>query len=308
MHRTNSRHANEGLAHRTDLGYDRQTLLRFVVYAVPLLVLLQALFGFTVELLDFEPRSGSVIKLALFEQPRVPGQLILGTWLVEASGLIALFLLARGRFGFWWLDGLVAGWVGWIFRGPLLVITIVVAARQPQDAWWTLAFGWWVLYSVCGLSLAILARRSELEPWALSEPAAASMATARRERIGAGSEGADPEQVGPEAGEEAEPADSEEAAAAEAEQRSEDPTALTKLPEPVETRTVDEASEAEAEPVPTSDCPETEDPDGQDQGDKDQPDEDQPDEDQPDEDQPPKDQLDENRSGENPSKPTPENP
>ncbi len=140
-------------------------LLRFIVYAVPVLVLLLALFGFAVELLDAEPRSGSVIRLALFDQPRVPGQLVLGTWLVEASGLIALFLLTQGRFGAWWLDGLVAGWVGWIFRGPLLVVTIVVATRQPQDPWWTLAFGWWALYSVCGLSLAMLARRSGLEPW-----------------------------------------------------------------------------------------------------------------------------------------------
>ncbi len=140
-------------------------MFRFIAYAVPLLLLQLALFGFAVELLDVEPRSGSVIRLALLEQPRVPGQLVLGAWIVEASGLIALFLLTQGRFGAWWLDGLVAGWVGWIFRGPLLVITIVVAARQPQDPWWTLAFGWWVLYSACGLSLAILARRSGLEPW-----------------------------------------------------------------------------------------------------------------------------------------------
>ena len=56
-------------------------------------MLLLALFGFAVELLDVEPRSGSVIRLALLEQPRVPGQLVVGTWLVEASGLIALFLL-----------------------------------------------------------------------------------------------------------------------------------------------------------------------------------------------------------------------
>ncbi len=140
-------------------------MLRFIAYAVPLVILLLALFGFTVELLDAEPREGSVIRLALFEQPRVPGQLVIGTWLVEASGLIALFLLAQGRFGTWWLDGLVAGWVAWVFRGPLLVITIVVAARQPQDPWWKLAFGWWVLYSVCGLSLAMLARRSGLATW-----------------------------------------------------------------------------------------------------------------------------------------------
>ena len=167
-------------------------MLRFIAYAVPLLVLLLALFGFTVELLDAEPRKGSVIRLALFEQPRVPGQLVLGTWLVEASGLIALFLLAQGRFGAWWLDGLVAGWVAWVFRGPLLVITIVVAARQAQDPWWKLAFGWWVLYSVCGLSLALLARRSGLGPWvsvgesgaAAVEPAAAPEASVDGSDVG----------------------------------------------------------------------------------------------------------------------------
>lgn len=137
-------------------------MFRFVIYAAPLLVLELALFGFAVELLDAEPSAGSVIRLALYDPPQVPGKLVFGTWLVEASGLIALYLLAQGRFRTWWLDGLVAGWIAWIFRGPLLVVTIVVAARQPQEPWWTLAFGWWVLYSICGLSLALLARRSRL--------------------------------------------------------------------------------------------------------------------------------------------------
>jgi len=123
-------------------------------------MLLLALFGFAVELLDVEPH-GAVIRLALFDQPRVPAAVVLGTWLMESSGLLALYLIARGRCGTWWLDGLVAGWTAWIFRGPLLVITIVIAARQPQEPWWTLAFGWWVLYSICGFSLAILARRHE---------------------------------------------------------------------------------------------------------------------------------------------------
>lgn len=145
------------------MGYHSNTLLRFVSYALPLLILLLALFGFAVEILDVEPKSGSVIKLAVFDQPQVPAQLVFGTWLLEASGLLALFLLAQGRCGAWWLDGLVAGWLGWVFRGPLLVVTIVVAARQPHYAWWSLAFGWWVLYSVCGLSLSMLARRTELD-------------------------------------------------------------------------------------------------------------------------------------------------
>lgn len=137
-------------------------MFRYFLYAVPLLVLFLALFGFAVDVLDFEPRAGAVIRLALFETPRIPAQVVLGAWLMEATGLVALFLLVQGRTGAWWLDGLVTGWVAWIFRGPLLVITIVAATRQPQDAWWSLAFGWWVLYSVCGLALAVLARRSRL--------------------------------------------------------------------------------------------------------------------------------------------------
>ncbi len=135
-------------------------MIRFVTYAFPLILLFLALFGFVVEVLDLEPRSGAVIRLALFEQPKVPGAVVLGAWIMETCGLLALFLLAQGRCGAWWLDGLVAGWLAWVFRGPLLVLTVVVAARQPQDPWWDIAFGWWILYSVCGLSLAILARRS----------------------------------------------------------------------------------------------------------------------------------------------------
>jgi hypothetical protein len=133
-------------------------LPRFITYALPLLILLLALFGFTVEILDAEPRPGSVLRLALSDAAQVPAGVVLGSWLMEACGLLALYLLARKRFGAWWVDGLVAGSLAWVFRGPLLVITLTVAVRQSQDAWWTLVFGWWVLYCICGLALALLAR------------------------------------------------------------------------------------------------------------------------------------------------------
>ncbi len=136
-------------------------MFRYVFIALPLLVLLLAVFGFAVDVLNLEPRSGAVIKLSL-DQPRLPAKIVLGAWMLEAVGLLGLYLMILGRSGAWWLDGLVAGWLGWVFRGPLLVVTIVVAVRQPQQAWWNLALAWWVLYTVCGLALAILARRSGL--------------------------------------------------------------------------------------------------------------------------------------------------
>ncbi len=138
-------------------------MLRFTAYALPLLVLLLAVFGFAVEVLDLEPAGGATIRLAILEQARVPAAFVLLAWLMEACGLMALFLVTQGRAGSWWLDGLLAGWLAWVFRGPLLVLTVTVAAHQSQQAWWRIVFGWWILYSCCGLALAALAR-------ALGEP------------------------------------------------------------------------------------------------------------------------------------------
>ncbi len=139
-------------------------MYRFTIYAIPLLLILLALFGFVVDAFDLEPQGGGIVKLTLFGSQGLPTQVVFGAWLLEAIGLLTLYLLAQGRVGFWWLDGLVTGWIAWVFRGPLLVITIVTATGQRQDLWWTIALGWWVLYSICGLSLAILARRSWLRP------------------------------------------------------------------------------------------------------------------------------------------------
>lgn len=150
-------------------------MLRFTAYALPLLVLLLAVFGFAVEVLDLEPAGGATIRLAILEQARVPAAFVLLAWLMEACGLMALFLVTQGRAGSWWLDGLLAGWLAWVFRGPLLVLTVTVAAHQSQQAWWRIVFGWWLLYSCCGLALAALAR-------ALGEPDEPSV-TARPDEL-----------------------------------------------------------------------------------------------------------------------------
>ena len=133
-------------------------MLRFTAYALPLLILLLAVFGFMVEVLDLEPAGGGAIRLAILEASRLPAAFVLLAWLMEACGLMALFLVTQGRAGSWWLDGLLSGWLAWVFRGPLLVLTITVATHQPQEAWWRMVFGWWILYSVCGIALALLAR------------------------------------------------------------------------------------------------------------------------------------------------------
>jgi len=135
-------------------------LLRFILQAVPILVLFLAVFGFVVGSLDFGP-AGQITVVG----PRMaPARIVLATWLLEAFGLIVLFLLIEGRSRLWWLDGLLTGWVAWIFRGPLLVVTIVVAAGRAQQPWWRLALGWWVLYTVCGFTLALLRHAQRRKP------------------------------------------------------------------------------------------------------------------------------------------------
>ena len=146
-------------------------MLRFLSIALPTLLLILALFGVVVDTLDLEPRAGSVLRFST-GAAAVPAIVVLGGWIMETCGLLALFLLAQGRCGNRWLDGLVAGWLAWVFRGPIFVVTIVVATRQAQDPWWRLALAWWVLYSVCGLALAAIAPRITADELA-SEPGVA---------------------------------------------------------------------------------------------------------------------------------------
>lgn len=111
---------------------------------------LLAVFSFVVSALGIGPRVGRMDPSAV---PLVP---LAGIWALEAAGLVAIFLLAEGRCGARWLDGIVAGSIAWIFRGPLVVVTVVVGAGVPRLPWWHLALAWWFLYVLCGVILGQL--------------------------------------------------------------------------------------------------------------------------------------------------------
>jgi hypothetical protein len=149
-------------------------LRRFLLFALPLLVLTMALFHFALEMFGLAakaPRLAGLDGAAAGPSPGVlpflPGLLpswaVLGTWCLEALGLAALFLLIHGRMGASWANGLLAGWIAWVFRGPLLVVS-VAGAGLPPGPWWAAALSWWVLYSLCGLLLGVLAEGSGLRP------------------------------------------------------------------------------------------------------------------------------------------------
>jgi hypothetical protein len=142
------------------LRYDLRTLRRFLIFALPLLVLTMALFHFVLEALGRAPDPAA---LSLAGASPLPGWLVLATWILEAVGLAALYLLIQGRSGRW-LAGLLTGWIAWVFRGPLLVVTVASLAGLPPGPWWALAFSWWVLYTLCGLVLGGVAAAAALQP------------------------------------------------------------------------------------------------------------------------------------------------
>jgi len=140
--------------------YDRRALRRFLIFALPLLVLTMALFSFALEALGMAPDPALLSRSGIAP---LPGWVVLATWVLEAVGLAALFLLIQGRGGRF-LAGLLTGWIAWVFRGPLLVVTVAGLAGLPPGPWWTMAFSWWVLYSLCGLLLGGAAAAAGLPP------------------------------------------------------------------------------------------------------------------------------------------------
>jgi hypothetical protein len=136
-------------------------MVRFVLLSFVLLLLLMAVFAFGLDALGLLPHAAGV-DFGLGRH-QMPAATVLATWVLETVALIALFLLVHGRAGSWWLDGLATGWLAWVFRGPLLVLTVAGAAGLGPRPWWQMAVRWLVLYSLCGLLLGAVARRVRLE-------------------------------------------------------------------------------------------------------------------------------------------------
>ncbi len=122
-----------------------------------------AIFSLGLEALDLAASTSSLAALGLARAEPLPLELAAGGWLIEALALTALFLLIQGRSGAWWLDGLVTGAIGWVFRGPVLVLSVVSVSRLGSDPWWPMSLRWLALYTLCGLALAVTARAVGVE-------------------------------------------------------------------------------------------------------------------------------------------------
>lgn len=151
---------SDGPVARAGRRYHPRILARFLALGIPLLLLLFALSAFLLTQPGLAPDDSALDRLGIDLDGRQAALPLIGGWLVEALGLTALFLLVQGRSGAWWLDGFAAAWIAWVFRGPMLVLTVIGWSRLPRQPWWDLSLAYFLLYSVAGLLLAWLARRS----------------------------------------------------------------------------------------------------------------------------------------------------
>jgi hypothetical protein len=133
-------------------------VLRFVLVALPLVLLLLAAAAVAQELTvpPGAPSAGAALA-------GLAGPWQLGEWLLEATALAGLFLLVQGRGGSWWLDGLLTGGAAWVFRGPLLLLTMGRLSPLALRSWAPQVWWWLGSYLLVGLALGWLARRSGVE-------------------------------------------------------------------------------------------------------------------------------------------------
>ncbi len=133
-------------------------MLRFLALALPLALLLLALGAATFETLGWAPDPAPLAARGVARPEGLsPAHRLLG-WGLEALGLVALVLLLYGRTGAWWLDGITAGAIAWIFRGPMLVLAVAAMTRLPTEPFWQLARGALLVEPAVALLVAGLAR------------------------------------------------------------------------------------------------------------------------------------------------------
>lgn len=139
-------------------------MLRFVPLALLVALLLLAAAELAVQAGGLAPGTAELAAAGI-APGALPGHLRLGAWLLDAAALSVLVLLLAGRTGRWWLEGLAAGLLAWVYRGPLTVLAALATARLPVEPFWRAARVSLVVLPLVGLALAALARRLLGEPW-----------------------------------------------------------------------------------------------------------------------------------------------
>ena len=130
---------------------------RFILLALLVALLLLAVADVAARALV--PPPAAELARAGLAAGSLPAPLRLGAWLLEAAALTVLVLLLSGRTKTWWLEGMAAGLLAWVYRGPLALLSALAVARLPREPFWHEARTELVVLPLVGLVLGGLARR-----------------------------------------------------------------------------------------------------------------------------------------------------
>jgi len=133
----------------------RSLLLAFLV-----LLLAFGVATFVIEKAGYAPSTAPLAWVGV-SAGHLPGALQVGAWALDTLALLLLVLLFRGRGGGWFGEGVAAGLLAWIFRGPLTLLSVVALAHLPGEPWSQQARVGLVVYPLLGLLAARLLPRPE---------------------------------------------------------------------------------------------------------------------------------------------------
>jgi len=133
-------------------------LIRFLALALPAAVLVLALVAFLGAELGAGPDLAPLAQRGVGRPQGLPRPAAALALVFEATALLALFLLIEGRTGSGVLDGVVAGLAAWLFRGPLLVLTVAELTRLPTAPFWQTARLDLAALPLAGAAIGALAR------------------------------------------------------------------------------------------------------------------------------------------------------
>lgn len=132
-------------------------VFRFVVLALLAALLLFAVAEVAARALA--PESAESLARSGLAPGALPTPLRLGAWMLDAVALTVLVLLLSGRAGRWWFEGLAAGLLAWVYRGPLATLSTLAVVRLPKEPFWAAARVELVVLPLVGLVLGGLAAR-----------------------------------------------------------------------------------------------------------------------------------------------------
>jgi len=139
-------------------------MLRFLALALPLAVLLLAAASFAVKAAGLEPDIEPLVLLGVARPAGPAPALAIAALVFQALALVAAVALLAGRSSHLWLDGLAAGLVAWLFRGPLLVLTIEAWTRLPERTFRQIARNDLLTYPLVAVAIALAVRREPATP------------------------------------------------------------------------------------------------------------------------------------------------